>query len=100
MICWETDYPHSDSTWPISPEFAMRSFEAAGVPDDEIRAITHENAMRHFRFDPFATRTRDECTVGVLRAGAADVDVTQRSVGKRPKMTKASDLLTAGPRRG
>ena len=31
------------------------SFEAAGVPDDEIDTITHENAMRHFRFDPFAT---------------------------------------------
>src|SRR5262249_6725859 len=55
-ICWETDYPHSDSTWPTSPEFAMRSFEAAGVPDDEINAITYQNALRHFRFDPFALR--------------------------------------------
>jgi hypothetical protein len=54
--------------------------------------------MRHFRFDPFTTRSREECTVGALRASAADVDVEQRSVGKRPTMTKASDLLTAGPR--
>jgi hypothetical protein len=77
----------------------MRSFEAAGVPDDEINAITHENAIRHYRFDPFATRPREECTVGARRARAADVDVTPRSVGKRPGMTKASDLLTAGPRR-
>ncbi len=51
-ICWEADYPHSDSTWPISPERLMRSL--GGVPDEEIEAITHENAMRHFRYDPFA----------------------------------------------
>jgi predicted TIM-barrel fold metal-dependent hydrolase len=99
MICWESDYPHSDSTWPTSPEFALRSFEAADVPDDEITAITHENAMRHFRFDPFAARPPEECTVGALRARATDVDVTPKSVGKRAQMTKASDLLTAGPRR-
>ncbi len=77
----------------------MRSFEAAGVPDDEITAITYKNALRHFRFDPFARRSREECTVGALRARAADVDITPRSVGKRAQMTKASDLLTAGPRR-
>jgi predicted TIM-barrel fold metal-dependent hydrolase len=100
MMCWESDYPHSDSTWPTSPEFAMKSFEAAGVPDDEINAMTYENAMRHYRFDPFASRPREQSTVGALRAGAADVDLTPRSVGKRPTMTKASDLLTAGPRRG
>jgi predicted TIM-barrel fold metal-dependent hydrolase len=99
MMCWESDYPHSDSTWPTSPEFAMRSFEAAGVPDDEINAMTHQNALRHYRFDPFATRPREECTVGALRARATDVDITPRSVGKRAQMTKASDLLTAGPRR-
>ena len=98
-ICWETDYPHSDSTWPTSPEFAMRSFDAAGVSDDEINAITYQNALRHFRFDPFALRPAEECTVGALRAGASDVDVTPKSVGKRAQMTKASDLLTAGPRR-
>jgi len=98
-ICWESDYPHSDSTWPTSPEFSMRSFEAAGVPDDEIRAMTHENAMRHFRFDPFASRPPEECTVGALRASAADVDIAPRSVGKRAQVTKAGDLLTAGPRR-
>jgi hypothetical protein len=77
----------------------MKSFEAAGVPDDEINAMTHDNAMRHFRFDPFAVRQPEECTVGALRSRATDVDVEPRSVGKRPSMTKASDLLTAGPRR-
>ncbi|MGH8986459.1 MAG: amidohydrolase family protein [Acidimicrobiia bacterium] len=98
-ICWESDYPHSDSTWPTSPEYVMKSFEAAGVPDDEIDAITHGNAMRHFRFDPFAHRARGESTVGALRAGAADVDITPRSVGKRPQSTGATDLIDIATRR-
>jgi predicted TIM-barrel fold metal-dependent hydrolase len=98
-ICWESDYPHSDSTWPTSPEYVMKSFEAAGVPDDEIDAITHGNALRHFRFDPFAQRPREECTVGALRAQAADVDITPRSVGKRPQSTGSTDLIDIATRR-
>jgi len=41
-----------------------------GVPDDEINKITHGNAMRVFRYDPFANRPREEATVGALRAEA------------------------------
>ena len=41
-----------------------------GVPDDEINKITHGNAMRVFRFDPFASRPREKATVGALRAEA------------------------------
>jgi hypothetical protein len=66
-----------------------------GVPDDEINAMTHENAMRHFRFDPFAYRPKEKSTVGALRAEAADVDVTPKRAAvrrERPKHTKASDL--------
>jgi predicted TIM-barrel fold metal-dependent hydrolase len=96
-ITWECDYPHSDTTWPTSPEYLMKSLD--GVPDDEIDKITHGNAARHFRFDPFAARAKEECTVGALRAQATDVDVTPKSAGKRPGMTKASDLLGAGARR-
>jgi len=92
-ICWEADYPHSDSTWPQSPETLMKSLD--GVPDDEIDAITHLNAMRHFRFDPFAHRPREHSTVGALRATAADVDITPRSFGKKApgdRLTKATDI--------
>jgi predicted TIM-barrel fold metal-dependent hydrolase len=90
-ICWEADYPHSDSTWPTSPEMLSKSL--AGVPDDEVDAITHTNAMRHFRYDAFAQWPREACTVGALRARAADVDVAPKSVGRRgPKMTMATDL--------
>ena len=79
-ITWECDYPHSDSTWPNSPEMLSKSL--AGVPDDEINKITHENAMRFFRYDPFSVRPREQCTVGALRAEASDVDVRPRSSGK------------------
>ena len=91
--CWEGDYPHSDSTWPTSPETLMKTLD--GVPDDEIDAMTHRNAMRHFRFDPFTHRPREQCTVGALRAGATDVDVTPRP-STRPraaKLTGSTDLI-------
>jgi predicted TIM-barrel fold metal-dependent hydrolase len=65
-ITWECDYPHSDSTWPNSPESVAK--QLADLPDDEVNKITHENAMRIFRFDPFAHRPREQATVGALRA--------------------------------
>jgi len=80
-IAWECDYPHSDSTWPQAPEVLMKSFVEAGVPDDEIDLITWKNAADFYKFDPFAHRTREECTVGALRAQAPDVDTTPRRYG-------------------
>jgi hypothetical protein len=71
-ITWECDYPHSDSTWPQSPEALMKSLD--GVPDGDIVKMTHLNAMKHFQFDPFSVRSREQCTVGALRAEASDVD--------------------------
>jgi len=71
-ITWECDYPHSDSTWPQSPEGLMKSLD--GVSDEDIDKMTHLNAMKHFQFDPFSVRPREKCTVGALRAEAADVD--------------------------
>jgi hypothetical protein len=65
-ITWECDYPHSDSTWPHSPERLAKALTE--VPDDEIDLITHRNAMREFRYDPFAHRPKERCTVGALRA--------------------------------
>src|SRR3954471_8056601 len=89
-MCWEADYPHSDSTWPTSPERLMKSLD--GVPDDEIEKMTYRNAMRHYRFDPFAKVAKEECTVGALRARAADVDVRPMSKGRRAVHdTMASD---------
>ena len=41
-LMWASDYPHSDSTWPHSQKVIERDF--AGVPDDDLRAILHDNA--------------------------------------------------------
>jgi len=91
-VCWECDYPHSDSTWPNAPEMAMKYL--AEVPDAEVHKITHENAMRIFQFDPFAHRPRGQCTAGALRAESADVDVSirPRRNGAARKPTLAADL--------
>jgi hypothetical protein len=52
----------------------------AGIPDDEINKITHENAIRLFSYDPFAHVPKDKATVGALRAQATDVDTSERAV--------------------
>jgi predicted TIM-barrel fold metal-dependent hydrolase len=77
-ITWECDYPHSDSTWPSSPELLSRTL--TGIPDGEIAKITHENAMRLFQYDPFAHVPKEKATVGALRAQATDVDTRERAV--------------------
>ncbi|MBV8559168.1 MAG: amidohydrolase [Acidimicrobiia bacterium] len=65
-ITWECDYPHSDSSWPHSPESVIKQLD--GVPDVEINKITHENAMRVFRYDPFSDIPKEKATVAALRA--------------------------------
>jgi hypothetical protein len=52
------------------------------VPDADLDKITHENAMRWYRFDPFAHRSRAQCTVGALRAEVEGHDVSVRSYDK------------------
>ncbi len=78
-IAWECDYPHTDTTWPESPEFAWKEFQEAGCRDDEIHKMTWENACRFFDWDPFRHTPKDQTSVGALRALAKDVDVTRMS---------------------
>jgi hypothetical protein len=80
-VCWESDYPHSDSSWPNAPEVNEAQF--ASLDEGVVDKITHGNAMHHFSFDPFATRPRERCTVAALRAEATDVDTVTR-VGRPP----------------
>ena len=78
-VMWECDYPHSDSTWPFSPEELGLYLE--GVSDYDIDRITHTNAMRHFAYDPFsaprwARELHGRCSArarrGPRRLGALD----------------------------
>jgi predicted TIM-barrel fold metal-dependent hydrolase len=49
-ILVETDYPHSDSTWPSSRVHLEKQFEVAGVRDPAvIDKIVHGNARKLFR---------------------------------------------------
>ena len=65
-ITWECDYPHSDSSWPNSPESVSK--QLAGIEDAIVNKFTHENAMRIYQYDPFVFRAKDQSTVGALRA--------------------------------
>jgi Amidohydrolase len=78
-VCWESDYPHSDSSWPEAPEKLWAL--VADLDEDVVDHITHRNAMKHYQFDPFAIRTPEQCTAGALRAEASDVD-TVTHVGR------------------
>ncbi len=80
-IMWEMDYPHSDSTWPNAPEQLWEN--VSHLPDNEIHGISHLNAMRCFDFEPFKHRSQDMATVAALRAEAAGVDVSTKSMGRR-----------------
>ncbi|GAB3101886.1 amidohydrolase [Aestuariicella hydrocarbonica] len=73
-MMWECDYPHSDTTWPQSPEVLWESMKEAS--DDEINKITHENAMRAYNFNPFEHLKKEDCTVGALREKAKHVDLS------------------------
>jgi hypothetical protein len=46
----------------------MKHFDDS-ISDLDVDKITHLNAMRAFRYDPFVHRPREQCTVGALRAG-------------------------------
>jgi predicted TIM-barrel fold metal-dependent hydrolase len=76
-IAWECDYPHTDTTWPESPEVAWKELRDAACTDDEIHQITWQNSCRFFDWDPFKHTPKDQATVGALRALAKDVDVTR-----------------------
>jgi hypothetical protein len=93
-LCWESDFPHSDSTWPDGPE--VNEVQFARLTDEQINKITHENAIRHFSFDPFSVRPRERCTVAALRAEAPDVDTVTR-VGRPPDQSDRDFFRSFNP---
>ena len=76
ILAWECDYPHSDSTWPNSPEMVMEEFKNAELTDEEIDKITYKNVARFYNLDLFKDVPKDQATVGALRARATDVDTS------------------------
>jgi predicted TIM-barrel fold metal-dependent hydrolase len=97
-IAYECDYPHSDTLWPRVPETLWPALRHLG--DEQIDKITHLNAMRDFRFDPFAHHTREELTVGALRAKASEqgVDISPKSSGGAAPLAPGEEVrpVTSG----
>jgi predicted TIM-barrel fold metal-dependent hydrolase len=81
-ICWEADYPHSDSMWPGAPEELWEVLSENSVPDDEINKMSYQNAMRWYSFDPFSHITPAQATVGSLRKAAEGHDVSIQALSK------------------
>ena len=77
MIGWESDYPHSDGIWPDAPEKLEKVF--AGIPDDLINKVTHENVCKFFDFDPWKHRAKERSTVKALRSEVAGWDTSIHS---------------------
>ena len=49
-MLWGSDFPHAELTWPQSKQFLDRIF--AGVPEEDRRKITADNAAKLFGFRP------------------------------------------------
>jgi hypothetical protein len=101
MVAYEMDYPHSDCVW---PDEAGRLYDSVKhLTDAQIDKVTHRNAMRFFRFDPFKHHKREALTVGSLqaKAKAANVEITLRSYGgarplapgEKPRVITSGDMV-------
>jgi predicted TIM-barrel fold metal-dependent hydrolase len=96
-IAYECDYPHSDTLWPEVPEYLWPTVKH--LTHEQIDKVTHKNAMRWFRFDPFEHYDRKDLTVGALRAKAkaAGVDTAPKSSGgARPLSDGDNRPVTSG----
>jgi predicted TIM-barrel fold metal-dependent hydrolase len=95
-ICWEMDYPHSDTSWPAPGEDLLQQAAATpgGVPDSEIAAMAWRNALRWYHWDPFSVRAPEYCTVGALRAESPGRDVSLRSFdsGRHERTEKGIEI--------
>ncbi|WP_438018422.1 amidohydrolase family protein [Sorangium sp. So ce315] len=47
-LMWSNDYPHTESMWPDSQVLIEKQF--AGVPEDEITKLVHDNAAKLYGF--------------------------------------------------
>jgi len=92
IIAWECDYPHTDTTWPRSPEVLWGELAGAAVTDEEIDKITWQNTARFFNWDPFSHTDKNQATVGALRARARDVDTTRMPRAEWRKRNEAAGI--------
>jgi predicted TIM-barrel fold metal-dependent hydrolase len=74
-VCFGRDYPHAEGTWPNTADWLSDAF--ADVPDDELRLVLGENAIRVLgleRTKLAAVAERIGPTVGEIRGRGAPLD--------------------------
>jgi predicted TIM-barrel fold metal-dependent hydrolase len=72
------DYPHAEGTWPNTRDWLSDAF--AGVPDDELRLMLGENAIRVLGLD------RDRLAAVADRIGPTVDDITGRDPELDPRL--------------
>ena len=50
-VTYESDYPHSDSTWPDTAKIAAEQTAAAGLTDEQIYKVMRGNAIKMLHLD-------------------------------------------------
>jgi predicted TIM-barrel fold metal-dependent hydrolase len=99
-LTYECDYPHSDTTFPTSPEIfwdSVKGRPGAGEPavsEADIHKITHENACRFYHFDPFSRMPKDQCTAAALRAKAKHVNLDYLDTGRSMSASVKGRIVT------
>jgi predicted TIM-barrel fold metal-dependent hydrolase len=77
-IFFGRDYPHAEGTWPNTADWLSDAF--AGVPDDELRLILGENAIRVLGLD------RSPLAAVAERIGPTAEQITGRSPQLDPRL--------------
>jgi predicted TIM-barrel fold metal-dependent hydrolase len=72
------DYPHAEGTWPNTADWLSDAF--AGVPEDELRLMLGENAIRVLGLD------REPLAAIAARVGPTVADVTGRTPDLDPRL--------------
>ena len=77
-ITFGRDYPHAEGTWPNTADWLTDAF--AGVPDDELRLMLGENAIRVLGLD------RATLAAVAERIGPTVADITGRTPHLDPRL--------------
>jgi predicted TIM-barrel fold metal-dependent hydrolase len=102
-ITFENDYPHADITWPLTPEQLWSGeFEKGAIGWEAIDKISHQNALRLYKWDAVERLGRENCNVRALRELGRNVDLTPISGGGRPPrehpgQVRARDIMKLFP---
>jgi hypothetical protein len=77
-IAFGRDFPHPEGTWPNTTDWLRDAF--AGVPEDELRLMLGENAIRFLDLD------RDRLVEIARRIGPTVAEITGRVPSVAPKL--------------